>query len=44
LLNTLVAYAEALDKRAGGVEVDNVNDLRKDWQEAKLAWTLTTGK
>ena len=44
LLTTLVAYAEALDKQAGGVEVDNVNDLRKDWQEAKLAWTLTTGK
>jgi len=44
LLNALVAYAEALDKRAGGIEVANVNELRKDWQDAKLAWTIATGK
>lgn len=40
LLKALIAYAEALDKRAGGVEVANVNELRKEWQDAKLAWSL----
>jgi hypothetical protein len=38
LVDALVPYAEALDKQAGGEAVQNVNDLRKNWQEARAAW------
>jgi rhomboid protease GluP len=39
LIDALIPYAEALDTQAGGTVVGNINELRKNWQDAKLAWT-----
>jgi hypothetical protein len=44
LTDALVPFADALDKLAGGEQVTDVNELRKKWQDAKLAWNLATGK
>jgi membrane associated rhomboid family serine protease len=44
MVDALVPYAEALDKQAGGVVVAEINDLRKNWQEARLAWTQVMEK
>ena len=41
LVATLVAFAEALDRQAGGDVAPNINELRKAWQDAKLVWSLT---
>ncbi|HKA06839.1 MAG TPA: rhomboid family intramembrane serine protease [Gemmataceae bacterium] len=38
LADALIPYAEALDKQAGGEQVANVSELRKNWRDAKLAW------
>jgi rhomboid protease GluP len=39
MLDALIPYAEALDKHAGGVVVDDLNEKRQKWQEARLVWT-----
>jgi rhomboid protease GluP len=44
LVNALIPYAEALDTYAGGVAVENMNELRNNWREARLAWTQSMGK
>jgi hypothetical protein len=44
LVDALVPYAEALDKQAGGETVGNVNELRKNWQEARAAWDKVIAK
>jgi hypothetical protein len=44
LVETLLAYAEALEKQAGGEVVGNMNDLRKNWQEAEAAWKKAVGR
>lgn len=44
LVDAFIPYAEALDKQAGGVVVDNINDLRRNWQEARVAWSLAIAK
>jgi rhomboid protease GluP len=44
LVDALIPYAEALDTYAGGVAVDNMNELRNNWREARLAWTQAMGK
>jgi membrane associated rhomboid family serine protease len=44
LVNALVPYAEALDTFAGGVAVENMNELRNNWREARLAWTQAMAK
>jgi rhomboid protease GluP len=44
LVDALVPYAEALDKQAGGEVVQNMNDLRKNCQEARGAWDKVIGK
>jgi hypothetical protein len=38
LVDALIPYAEALEKQAGGEPVSNINDLRKNWQDAREAW------
>lgn len=44
MVDALVPYAEALDKQAGGEVVPNMNELRKSWQEARLAYTQAVAK
>jgi membrane associated rhomboid family serine protease len=44
LVDALVPYAEALEKQAGGETVGNMNDLRKNWQEARVAWDKVIAK
>lgn len=44
LVNAMTAYAMALDKQAGGEVVGNMNELRKNWQEARAAWDKATAK
>ena len=43
LVETLTAYAEALEKRASG-DVGDVTDRRKAYQEAKVAWDVAISK
>ncbi|HKB00782.1 MAG TPA: rhomboid family intramembrane serine protease [Gemmataceae bacterium] len=38
LAEACAAYAEGLDKQLAGELVENINDLRKRWQEAKANW------
>jgi membrane associated rhomboid family serine protease len=44
LVEALVPFAEALDKQAGGEVVQNMNDLRNDWREARAAWEKVIAK
>jgi len=44
LVSALVAYADGLDKQAGGEVVSNINELRKNWQEARAAWDKVIAK
>jgi rhomboid protease GluP len=44
LVAALVPFAEALEKQAGGEVVQEMNDLRKNWQEALEAWKKTMAK
>ena len=38
LVDALVPFAEALDKQAGGEVVGNMNELRSNWQQARVGW------
>jgi rhomboid protease GluP len=44
IVGVLIPYAEALDKQAGGEVVGDINDLRKNWQEARTAWEKVMAK
>jgi rhomboid protease GluP len=44
LVDAIVPFAEALEKQAGGETVANMNDLRKNWQDARSAWDKVTAK
>jgi membrane associated rhomboid family serine protease len=44
MIDALIPYAESLDKQAGGVVVAEINDQRKKWQDARVAWTQVVGK
>ena len=44
LVDALIPYAEALEKHAGGEVVPNMIELRKNWQEARMAWTKIAAK
>ncbi len=44
MVDALIPYAEALDTYAGGVVVENLNELRKNWQDARLGWTQAMSK
>jgi membrane associated rhomboid family serine protease len=39
MIDALIPYAEGLEKHAAGEVVANMNELRKNWQDARLAWT-----
>jgi len=43
MLKALSAYAQALRKRAGGEEVPDINELRQNWLQSKVEWTLAAG-
>jgi len=43
-VEALKAFAEALDRQAGGEQVATINELRKAWLDAKLEWSLTVTK
>jgi rhomboid protease GluP len=42
LVDALIPYAEALATQAGGEQVANIGELRKNWRDAKLAWEQAT--
>ena len=44
LVDALVPFAEALEKQAGGEVVGNMNELRKNWQDARTAWDKAVAK
>jgi len=44
LIDALIPFAEALEKHAGGEVVPNMVELRKNWQDAGLAWTKVAAK
>lgn len=44
MVDALIPFAEALDKHAGGLVVENINDLRRMWQDARLTWVQAMAK
>jgi hypothetical protein len=44
LVDALVPFAEALEKQAAGEVVGNMNELRKNWQDARTAWDKAVAK
>jgi hypothetical protein len=38
LAEACAGYAEGMDKQLAGEPGENINDLRKRWQEAKANW------
>jgi membrane associated rhomboid family serine protease len=44
LVETLVAYAEALDKQVGGEQVPDLDELRRNYHDARTAWTQVVAR
>lgn len=44
IIETLIAYAEALDKQVGGEAVPNLDELRRNYHEARAEWTKAVTK
>jgi hypothetical protein len=44
LVDAIVPFAQALEKQAGGEVVQNINDLRNNYQIAKAAWDKAVAK
>ena len=41
LAEACAAYAERLDRQVAGEPAENINELRKQWQDAKAKWAET---